>query len=765
MYSDRPQSLPPPPGARAPCDSKPTSADEVPTATTDGASPPAAPVDLDRTQEQVVEDIDKAKKLSSGELPGLRSEDNTEFQRQSDKERAKLSSEGAPEVPGYRVLRPLGEGSYGKVWLAEDDKTGKQVAIKFFTHGTGQQWQPLQAEVMQLARLYADPGIIQLINVEPYAAPPYFIMAYAAQGSLARLLEQGPMPLSRALKIFRQVARGLAYVHARNIVHCDLKPGNVLLDARGRALLADFGQAHLSEESTPVMGTFFYMAPEQADLSKTSTDTRWDVYGMGALFYAMLTGRPPREDLQVRDELAGTAELPRRLELYREWVSTAPRPDGHRKVAGMDRSLAEIIDRCLEVDPDRRFRDAGAVIASLARRERSRRHRPVLAFGVAACMLLLIALAGFAGWAAAKAVGESEELQAERIERDAEFSARILARAVEQHLTQRVTLLEDRARKPELLEALRRADREKLHSFIEDLHADWRDNKQQYMLHWVVTNRTGDVLAHSKSEQGVYHKHNVWWRGWFTGKEDDFGKETVPQIDSVPTAQTRVSTPFLQAPKKQRMVLGISAPVRDPKDDNRIWGVLMLAEDLGAINELLAGRGDEFQGGFATVVDRKGRCLLHSDLRKFAGLKPAWGEALPDRRADCHAVHVAVDSPKPGSLTCVDRSDGRTYMASYAPITQRNADGEVVSLKPVENLHWSVLIQQDRSAALKPVTDLRGTMVRIGVLTLATVSAVIAVLGGVLLWLERRVRLGRDPLIRRGAEATSAYPSQARAGA
>src|SRR5205807_460542 len=91
---------------------------------------------------------------------------------------------GKPEVPGYKVEEMLGRGSYGVVWSAREENTGIVVAIKFFAHGTGQEWQLLQAEVKQLAMLQADPGIVQLRDVEPHGSPPYYIMAYAEKGCL-----------------------------------------------------------------------------------------------------------------------------------------------------------------------------------------------------------------------------------------------------------------------------------------------------------------------------------------------------------------------------------------------------------------------------------------------------------------------------------------------------------------------------------------------------------------------------------------------------
>src|SRR5207244_1834307 len=109
-------------------------------------------------------------------------------------------------VPGYRPVRKLGEGTYGKVWLYQEERTGIQVAIKFFTRGWGMEWLLLQAEVKHLALLHADPGIVQLEDVEPEASPPYYIMSYAPGGSLADRLRGGQcLPLPEALKIFREV--------------------------------------------------------------------------------------------------------------------------------------------------------------------------------------------------------------------------------------------------------------------------------------------------------------------------------------------------------------------------------------------------------------------------------------------------------------------------------------------------------------------------------------------------------------------------------
>lgn len=334
----------------------------------------------------------------------------------ADSDSATIKRTPPARVPGYELVERLGSGTYGEVWLAQDQRTGIRVAIKFLSHATDLEWQLIQAEVKQLALLHADPGIVQLLGVELDSRPPYYIMAFAEQGSLAHRLEKGPLPLAEALDIFRQVAGALAYVHAKGVRHCDLKPGNVLLKARKRVLIADFGQSHLSSDTMPTLGTFFYMAPEQADLRRQIPDTRWDVYGLGAIFYAMVTGQPPRESPELRQQLAGIKDLGERLKVYREGVRGAARPDKHRGVAGMDRHLADLIDLCLEADPVRRLRDAGAVLAELARRERLQSQRPLVVFGFLA-QVLLLALLGIVGfWGVQSAIGHAETSMLGQIE-------------------------------------------------------------------------------------------------------------------------------------------------------------------------------------------------------------------------------------------------------------------------------------------------------------------------------------------------------------
>ena len=185
----------------------------------------------------------------------------------------------------------MGAGAYGEVWVALDTNTGRHVAIKFYAHRGGVDWSLLSREVEKLVFLSADRYVVQLLDVGWDAEPPYYVMEYLEHGSLEDLLRrEGRLQVDQAVRLFRDVAVGLLHAHGKGVLHCDLKPANVLLDQDSQPRLADFGQSRLSHEQTPALGTLFFMAPEQAD-PKAIPDVRWDVYALGALLYSMLTGR------------------------------------------------------------------------------------------------------------------------------------------------------------------------------------------------------------------------------------------------------------------------------------------------------------------------------------------------------------------------------------------------------------------------------------------------------------------------------------------
>ncbi len=455
------------------------------------------------------------------------------------------------------------------------------------------------------------------------ARPPYYVMAYAPNGSLADRLEKGPMNLAEALAIFRQVTAALDYVHTKGIRHCDLKPANILLDARGNPLIADFGQAHLSSGASPVLGTFFYMAPEQADLTGQIPDTRWDVYGLGALFYAMLTGAPPRENAALRDQMRATPKLSHRLQQYREWIPQAPPPRAHRRVRGMDRALAQIIERCLEVDPKRRLPNAGAVLTALKLRERRRRQRPLLLFGLTAPLVLLAVVTGmeFSNNEATVAQVETK-LTGQLLESDRN-SARLIANAVQENLRSHLDLLFGSATKESGLhdaivgkdkkavaKTLRRLMRRSQKANLKYSQAAASDNEGHVLAIVNLDPKDGRLSERYPDALGC---RQFAWRDWFSGQGDRWDEmylET-PRTPSDPITAPHISDPYVSLPDKY-MFINISIPVRDPdKLEVRPVGVLTASIKLDDINQWLIDV--KMEHGFAVLLDKRRCCLLHRD--------------------------------------------------------------------------------------------------------------------------------------------------------
>jgi serine/threonine protein kinase len=640
-------------------------------------------------------------------------ESGTVLQGAAEIEAAERLSRGKPLAPGYEIQEKLGEGSYGEVWRALEQRTGIEVAIKFQSHGASLEWQLLQAEVKQLALLHSDPGIVQLLDVDPDAKPPYYVMEYVRQGSLSKRLEKGPLPVKEALEIFRQMTEALAYVHAKGVRHCDLKPGNILLDARGRARIADFGQAHLSSDASPALGTFFYMAPEQADLAKQIPDTRWDVYGLGALFYTMVTGRPPREHADIRDRLLRTEALTSRLDLYRDWVETAPPPKAHRQVAGMDRALADIIDRCLEIDPQKRLLDAGAVLSALARRDRQRRQRPLLVFGSIAPIVLLLAMALLGSFILNTAIDKSEQTMTDELNALLEsdlVSARLIAKAVEDQMLSIVLKMEYFRGDPELRRALKANDVDKLTAILQKFFK--ANPVKGEISRLVLADKHGKLVSlfpFEKSLIGV----NFAWRDWFNGVDTYLGKKDKTYE---PIRKTYVSQPFVGRTSDRPRIIAVSAPVFDPDNPNQVAGVLLGAILLDDLHSWLQ-QAITFQHGFVALINERGQYLLHKDKQ---AITPKYLEETP--RYSNPVFHEVLGG-KEGSKSYKDPIDHKTYLAGYAPL---------------KTIGWGALVQHDRHAALEPISKLKRDLARNFWIAMISAGVLISAMWIGLLWTLRR---------------------------
>jgi hypothetical protein len=203
------------------------------------------------------------------------------------------------------------------------------------------------------------PQIVPIYEIGEHEGNSYFSMRLLDGGSLAEHLPRYGNDPRAAASLVAQIARALHHAHQRGVLHRDLKPSNILLDAEGRPSLADFGLAKRVGSlanltlSGVLVGTPAYMAPEQAESRRDAVTTVSDVYGLGAILFALLTGKPPFEGDSLEQELAQV----------REQVPASPRDINPR----VDRNLATICRKCLEKDPGLRYASAEALAEDLDR--------------------------------------------------------------------------------------------------------------------------------------------------------------------------------------------------------------------------------------------------------------------------------------------------------------------------------------------------------------------------------------------------------------
>jgi serine/threonine protein kinase len=260
----------------------------------------------------------------------------------------------------YSLQRELGRGGMGIVYLARDVQLDRDVAIKVLpTHLA--RLTTARERFVQEARTAAGlshPHIVPIHRVGEADGFFFFVMSYIEGETLGeRLRTHGPLPPADAARVLREVAWALAYAHGRGIVHRDVKPDNILLEAgTGRAMVTDFGIAHGGAQASDatdfgkLMGTAHFMSPEQG--AKKPLDGRSDIYSLGVVGYLAVSGRLPFEE----------ASLPALI--VRQSMDTPP---SVKSIApGLPSALAAAIDRCLDPNPAGRFADGEELAAALA---------------------------------------------------------------------------------------------------------------------------------------------------------------------------------------------------------------------------------------------------------------------------------------------------------------------------------------------------------------------------------------------------------------
>jgi serine/threonine protein kinase len=262
----------------------------------------------------------------------------------------------------YEIVRLLGRGGMAVVFLAEDLALERQVAIKVLppemSHDT-KLIPRFQQEAKTAAKL-DHPNIIPIYRVESEAGLVYFVMKYVSGRSLEQLLEDGPLPIDLARRVLREAALALGHAHQRRIVHRDVKPANIMMEADGRVMLTDFGISKAVQSASQltgtgtIIGTPHYMAPEQA--KGLEVDGRADQYALAIVGHQILTGKQPFD---------GSAHSI----LYKQVFEPPPpmlatRPD-------VPRDMGAALERALSKDPERRFATMEEFAAALGEKRSS----------------------------------------------------------------------------------------------------------------------------------------------------------------------------------------------------------------------------------------------------------------------------------------------------------------------------------------------------------------------------------------------------------
>src|SRR5216110_865054 len=270
----------------------------------------------------------------------------------------------------YELLEQIGRGGQGVVFRARQKSLNRTVALKVMSLG---QWAS-KAHVKRFRReaeaaaSLDHPSIVPIYEVGERDGSCYFSMKFVEGGQLDEVVRQTPMSIRQAVELIAKVARTVHYAHEHGILHRDIKPGNIVLDQKGEPHLTDFDLARLVETESTVtrtldlLGTPSYMAPEQAAANNTQLTSATDVYGLGAVFYQLLTGHPPFAGGTTYETIRLVLESePRQPRLYNPKA---------------DRDLATICLKCLEKDQERRYSSALELAEDV---ERWLKHEPIRA--------------------------------------------------------------------------------------------------------------------------------------------------------------------------------------------------------------------------------------------------------------------------------------------------------------------------------------------------------------------------------------------------
>jgi serine/threonine protein kinase/DNA-binding LacI/PurR family transcriptional regulator len=265
------------------------------------------------------------------------------------------------QIGGFTVIERIGRGGMATVYRAHQSAMNRDVALKVIVaDDLIERSDEFRGRFAQEAAVIASLEHIHILPVYDYGFQDnlvYLAMRLLRGGTLSELMRSDTLSMNRAIELFSQVARGLAYAHSKGVIHRDLKPSNIMLDDSGNALLTDFGLAkwvHGTENITRtgnIVGTPAYMSPEQ--LKGETVDHRSDIYSMGIILYQLLTGKPPFDSPS-----SNVVSI-----IYQHLEKTPPAPSSYN--ADISPEIEAVILKSLAKTPDERFQSMGEMDIAL----------------------------------------------------------------------------------------------------------------------------------------------------------------------------------------------------------------------------------------------------------------------------------------------------------------------------------------------------------------------------------------------------------------
>ena len=695
--------------------------------------------------------------------------DKTQQQSPDDRRRAsELSRRPAvppADVPGYRLNQFLGEGAFGEVWIGEDRNTRRRVAVKFFTNRSDVEWMRLRSEVEKLVLLSADRRIVQLLEVGWESDPPYYVMEYLESGSLEdHLADHGAMRVDAALHLIRETALALRHAHAKGVLHCDLKPANILLDAGGSPRLCDFGQSRMTHDQSPSLGTLFFMAPEQASLDAVP-DARWDVYGLGAILYTVLTGQAPFRSPEAIRELGSGNDLVDRLARYRRWIAESPPPRSHRQVAGVDRSLAAIVERCLAVRPEERFSNVQEVLDAFEEREQEQQRKPIVWLGIIVPVVLISIMAFFAWRGVRVAVSQGDLAVTEKVHELNHFAAQYVAQHAERKLERYFRVVEHESAEPALLQLVQQTKTEwrALSDRLTDdaarrreqfrnvdvrrqldayLFQRFQDPKLPRVASWFLCGADGTQYVFVNDDPTPLDPtvgHNYAYRTYFHGGPRDLEPGASPDA---PIARTILSA-LLKSTATNTWKVAVSTPLRHP-EDGTFLGVVGVTFELGGFIRFFESDNAKDQR-FVVLVDGRrgpfeGMILQHPLFERFR----EQGRSVPHLFSQDRRFRVDIERLRakqaglyrdPIGEAAEGAAFRREWIAAWSDVSLPAASAGAA---PASGL--IVIVQQDHRAIITPIEKLGRRLVTEGVFALLFIAITV-----LLVWYLVIVRLASLP--------------------